>query len=369
MKPSLPISTLFVKIPPRSFCIVRISSLGDVLLVSPLLRQIRRHYPDARIDVITGSRFADVLRYNPHITSVIEMKTIDGVKGILAARRAAQQKLSEEDKGQYDILLDLQRNIRSGIFRIGMARSLGKLHKHRLQKIALVRWKHGIGQPIIPVPLRYTLTARDYGVEDDGGGLEFWLPEEQSLAYYPPDKRSKQSMPTPARPLRIAFAPGARHFTKRWPAERFATLGVLLHERFGAEIILLGGAEDAGLCRNIADMLPFRVQNLAETATVFDSARALDGCDAAIVNDSAAMHIATARRVPLVAVFGSTVKELGFAPFRTSFAVAEVEVACRPCSHIGHDACPEGHFRCMLEVKPDSVMELVSGLLGGLSRS
>ena len=359
-----------VKIPPRLFCIIRISSLGDVLLISPLLRQIRRHYPDVRIDVITGSRFADVLRFNPHITSLIEMETGEGIRGILAARRAAKHNIAQENFGKYDVLIDLQRNLRSGIFRIEMARSVGKLYKHRLQKIALVRWKHGIGQPVIPVPLRYTLTARNYGVNDDGGGLELWLPEEQFLGHYPPDKRMQFPLKRiHERPLRIAFAPGARHFTKRWPAERFAALGVLLRQRFGAEITLLGGMEDAELCRNIAGMLSFPVHNLAETASIFDSARALDQCDAAIVNDSAAMHIAVARRCPLVAVFGSTVKELGFAPFRSPFVIAEADVSCRPCSHIGRDTCPEGHFRCMVEISPDSVLELMSRLLNGLSGS
>ncbi len=347
----------------NSICIVRISSLGDILLASPLLRLLRHRYPMARIDVVTSKFFADMLRYNPHLTSIIGIDTILGVQGIISARSKTKDSFYQLDSNlsnKYDVIIDLQRNLRSILFRFGQAKKIKKIKKHRLQKILLVRCKRGIGGKTLPIPLRYMDAAAQLGITDDGRGLEFWLPEERFIGEYLPEKRKLRSLASivlERRPI-IAFAPGARHFTKRWLPERFAELGNLLYAKYKAQIILIGGEDDIALCQKIAGMVTFSIENKAGIS-LFDSVRALDRCDAVVTNDSAAMHIAASRHVPAVAIFGSTVRELGFEPFRSPYFIAEAELPCRPCSHIGLDRCPEGHFNCMKKVNSSVVLNLL----------
>lgn len=347
-----------------SYCIMRLSSLGDVLLATPLVRMLRMRYPESRIDVVVDKRFADVWRHNPNITTLIELDRDAGLNGILAAKHTARQVLlNETGIKKYDVLIDLQRNLRSMIFRFRLGTCITKVKKFRLQKIGLTLFKRGKDAEPVLIPMRYAAAAKAcwvVGLTDYGYGLEFWLPEEVNEELYPPVNYYVNSIfdILNERAPRIAFAPGARYFTKRWPAEKFVELGTMLQREYHAAIVLIGGPDDVEICSEIEAKLPYPSENHAG-ASLFDSVRIIDGCDFAITNDSAAMHLAAARQTPVVAIFGSTVREFGFEPFRAPHRIAEVELSCRPCSHIGRSSCPKGHFNCMNLVSADSVLELI----------
>lgn len=346
-----------------SFCIIRLSSLGDVLLITPLVRMLRMCYPASRIDVVVDKRFADILRYNPSITTIVEIERGDGLSGVLAAKRFARQMLSgETGSGKYDVLIDLQRNFRSMVYRFKFASAVTKIKKFRWQKINLTLFKVGKGKKPIPIPERYIDAAKAllYIGSAADYGLELWLPEEKNEKSYPPDSRLVHSIfgILHKRVPRIAFAPGARHFTKRWPAIKFVELGEALQREYRAVIVLVGGPDDIDICAEIAAKLPYPPENYAG-APLLDSARVIGDCDFAVTNDSAAMHMAAARKTAVVAIFGSTVREFGFEPFRVQHRIAEVELSCRPCSHIGRSSCPKIHFNCMNLVSAGSVLELI----------
>jgi ADP-heptose:LPS heptosyltransferase len=142
--------------------------------------------------------------------------------------------------------------------------------------------------------------------------------------------------------------------------ERYHDLARRLATDLGARIVLFGSSEERALCASIAEGINGAV-NLAGRASILESASAVDACDVVVTNDSAMSHVAAARRRPVVAIFGSTVVQFGFAPFRTTSTIVEnVGLYCRPCTSIGRAECPERHFRCMLEIAPTDLLEAVA---------
>jgi lipopolysaccharide heptosyltransferase II len=340
----------------HSFLVIRLSSMGDVLLVTPFLRQLRAAYPHARIDVVVEARFAEVLRYNPHCTTIIEY-TRTGSSNDLAALKTSLR--STLPGGRYDFVVDLQRNRHSRRIRAGMGRHVYRIYKARREKLSLVYLKKNLYRTIVPIAERYRLTVQELRVDDDGEGLELWLPEEAGARTYPPAVRTQEHR------KRIAVAPGAFHATKRWLPERFAEAATVLARETGADVLLLGGAADRDICATVAAHIPsdIHVTDASGSTSVADTARLLDTSDVLLTNDTGVMHIAAARRIPVVSVFGSTVREFGFAPYRVTSRIVEVELGCRPCTHIGRAECPKGHFHCMRLIEAGQVVQAAREIL------
>ncbi len=333
--------------------------MGDVLLTTPFIRQLRHSMPSARIDIITGAKFEEILRHNPQLDNVHSYRR-DATPADIAQFRS--EILTSLNSGKFDLVIDLQRNRRSARLRRAMGVSLVKLNKYRLPKLALVYAKAKALGNLPHVADRYRQTATQPEVEDDGDGLELWLPEERHLTEYPP--RSRIVPPQPA--LRIALAPGAGHATKRWLPEGFAAAAAEVAKKYNATIVLLGGPEERDLCEGIRQQIGEGTTtiNAAGADSVYQTARELDRCSLLLTNDSAAVHIAAARRIPVVCIYGSTVPAFGFSPYRVPQRIVEFqELGCRPCTHIGRAACPKGHFSCMRGIESSDVTTAIYSLL------
>jgi heptosyltransferase II len=152
-----------------------------------------------------------------------------------------------------------------------------------------------------------------------------------------------------ARPL-LAVAPGARWPTKRWPVERFAAVAQELAQARRAAVVVLGGREDVPLTQELCRRLRVPVLDSTGKLSLLHTAALLQQCHLLLSNDSGLMHMATALRVPVVAIFGPTVQEFGFYPFKASARVVSAEISCRPCSTKGSGRCPRGHHQCMQQV-------------------
>jgi heptosyltransferase-2 len=327
-----------------SILVIRLSSLGDVILATALVRQISRSMPDAAIDVAVDARFAEVWAHNPRVRKVY---TVD------RAKRTNEDLIRQAGQAPYDIVADLQKNRRSAQLVASMSlpasTQMLKVAKHRLEKLALV-WLKRPPRVVTPVVKRYWNTVRHLGIEYDELGPEVWT-DNESVAMQQPRTV-------------VGLAPGARHATKRWTVAGFAELARDLVNCQGQSVVLLGGPDDVRVCDEI-EALAGAVLERADGATDLSSTiHALDRCRAVVSNDSALMHLARARRVPVVAIFGSTSPELGFAPQGEDVRIIESRgLSCRPCTHIGRDSCPKGHFRCMTDIAPDAVVSAVSELL------
>jgi lipopolysaccharide heptosyltransferase II len=340
----------------RSILVIRFSSLGDVILTTPIVRQLQQTYPRAIIDVAVASRFAGVYEHNPRIrTQWLVDPTPEFDDGDADAVKLA---MHENVKGgRYDLVVDLQNNVRSNAFRRGLGERIVSAPKYRLQKLALV-WLKQKPSTIVPIVERYREPLSDLPLVMDTHGPEVWLADERLDGAYAPHVVRRSTNGT----THIVLAPGAHHATKRWPVARFAELAAML-VRQGARVSLVGGPADVAICDAVAAASGVDLIRADGATSVEQTIRVLDASDVLVTNDSGVMHLGAARRIPIVAIFGSTVKELGFAPYGVKYRMVEHDVGCRPCSHIGKSRCPRGHFMCMEGIKVEEVHHAIQRLI------
>lgn len=325
--------------------------MGDVLLTTPVVRLLRNKYPDARIDFVTSKPFAEVYKYNPYINELIEYDKSLPESKILKIRN----KLLEKNGGKYDVFIDLQKNFRSKIFRKNISKKILEVEKNRLRKLSLVYLKKQLFGKIPQIPQQYIRALEPLSLEDDGNGLELWFPEERQKGFYPPE----QGILPQKGKIKIAVAPGAHHKTKQYPVELFSAALNKINQIIKPEFIIIGGIQDNETTADLTARLPYQITDGTGSTSIIDTARKINGCHMLLTNDTGVMHIAAARQVPIVALFGSTVTDFGFAPFRVKNKILEANVKCRPCSHIGRDKCPKDHFDCMKQISPAKVANAV----------
>lgn len=333
--------------------VFRLSSMGDVILTTPVVRLLRNAFPNAIIDFVTAKEFVEIYKHNPHINQVYEYDKTLSIKDIIAWRN--QFVANKNDS--YDLFIDLQKNIRSKIFKKSITKKTLQIKKNRLQKLSLVYLKKQLFGKISQIPLNNINTLSSLSITDDGNGLELWLPEETSKGFYPPEsacfpRKGKTK-------IKIAVSPGAYHKTKKYPVDKLIEVLHKIHKVLKPEFSIIGGTKDIDVTYELKSGLSFPVADYTGSTSIIDTTRKISACDLLLTNDTGVMHIAAARQVPVVAIFGSTVSDFGFSPYRVKHKIVENEVKCRPCSHIGRSECPKGHFDCMLTISPEKVANTV----------
>lgn len=337
--------------------LIRFSSIGDILLLSPLIRALRNTFPDAQIDFVTKSVYRELLIFNPNISNVIFLET-DTFKELRALRR----RLHNE---RYDLVIDVHNSLRSKYIRYFFPGRIFVLKKNSIIRFMLVNFGWNFYREIKSIVDRYFDTVQCLKVNRDHLGLELYFPEDtimsvksffERMHFYANDNKV------------VGFVPSAKHLTKRWLPERFVELGVRIVREMNVKILIMGGKEDAEYCGDIAQMINRNVNNnvavnCAGTLSLLETASAFDTCDLVVSNDTGGMHIASARKRPIVAIFGPTVREFGFSPYGTKSVIIErKDLSCRPCSHIGGKRCPKKHFRCMRDIQVDDVFRAVTNI-------
>jgi ADP-heptose:LPS heptosyltransferase len=320
--------------------LVRFSSIGDLLLTTPLVRAIRARHPRADITFVVREDMADTLRHNPHLTRLVTW-----------TRGTPLADVARELRGTpWTHRLDLHGSIRSHALRRLIGGSWTTYPKHRVRRSLLIRTGRRLGGSLGPVAERYFHAARTLDVRPDGLPPEFYFPAD---ARRQADEFLAANGVGQDRTL-IAFAPGAAHFTKRWPLEHWEAL--VRRVRNTADIVVIGGPGERALGEALASAGGDAVINAAGhfslpgTGALLKRARVMAG------GDTGAMHLATAVGTPVVALFGPGVDEFGFFPYRARAVVLErKELSCRPCSTHGGPRCPLGHHRCLVDIQPDEV--------------
>lgn len=346
---------------PNKTLIIRLSSIGDIVLASPLIRLLRKKNSQAQTDFLVKSEYRELVRYNPHLRYVIEFDTHGGFAGLRALRKKIRQE-------RYDAIVDIHGNFRSTFLRSKASPTVLKVNKRRLARFFLANFKWNIYRSVAAVPIRYLEAVRSLGIGDDGGGLEVFVPEETSVRVW--DQLSKAGIDGQGHV--VGLCPGAKHATKRWLRQYFEQLAVALVKEDNAELLLFGGKDDQEICASIERRVVQDtgrrgdILNYAGALSLLETASAMDACDVIVANDSGLLHLAAARKRRVVAIFGPTVKEFGFYPYGTESKVIERQgLYCRPCTHIGGQTCPEGHFRCMKEITVDEVLNGVRSFWRG----
>jgi heptosyltransferase-2 len=326
----------------RVLC-VRFSSIGDVLLTTPLVRALHRRHPDAELYFVTKRAMAPLVMENPHLTQVVALEPGERITELARRIRAIGPTHG----------LDLHGSLRSAALRLLVPCFWSGYSKRKLARTALISAKIDIYGKHVPVPERYFEAARGLDVQPDGGPPEFFLaPAARERVTRWLAERGLDQKPF------AALAPGAAHATKRWPLRHWRDLTERLRQ-LGYGLVALGGAAD----RELAGALGSTVANAAGEFTLQETGACLARAAVLISGDTGVMHMATGVGTRVVALFGPTVEPFGFFPYGGRAVVVERDLTCRPCSTMGTERCPLGHHRCLEDVLPDEVAAAVQRLV------
>ncbi len=315
---------------PPKILLIRFSSIGDIVLTSPVVRCLKKQLTDAEVHVLTHSNNKLLFDANPYVDKLF---VFDGSFKTL---------LPQLKKENYTHIVDLHKNIRSMRIRWALGKPATSFPKLNLQKYLLVRCKIN-KMPRLHIVDRYFKAVKHFGVENDGQGLDYFIPGKQRLDV-------KKAYPVAAGGY-YAVVVGGKHKTKIYPAEKLIQSCRLLQK----PLLLLGGPEDAQRAREVQHALPEKVLNLCGKLSLHQSASVIQQADAVLTNDTGLMHIAAALHKPIVSVWGNTVPELGMYPYMPAHKklskIIEIKgLSCRPCTKIGFEKCPKGHFKCMMDI-------------------
>jgi len=308
--------------------LIRFSSIGDIVLTSPVSRMIKTQVSGAEIHYLTRKKFNSLLEFDPHIDQVHLFD--DNLQAIIM----------ELKKENFDLILDLHNNLRSRIISMALNRPTVHFPKENIRKLLYVRFKTDL-LPQLHIVDRYLQTAQILGVVNDNKGLGFYPCECESV--------SEADLPEFFRNRKfVIFSIGGTHATKRMPARKW----VEILSWIPVPVMIIGGQEDWEQGEAIIKENPgFQGQHIWNTCGQFSiggSAYLIQMSALVLTHDTGMMHIASAYKKPTVAIWGNTTPRLGMYPYQTEFIHMEVQdLSCRPCSKIGYSACPKVHFHCM----------------------
>lgn len=325
--------------------------LGDTIITTPLIRALHVLYPEAKISFCVRPEHADLFYNVPFINEVIifdKRNTQKGFSGLLKFVKVISSY-------QFDLIIDLHLSLRSttlfsmvkNSYIVGFSSAvMSYLFNKRVEK----------KQELCEVERNLMILSAlcdDFTLDEAkkiGGPLTTYIDEHlknNTLSYFhtaSPDKKV------------IGIAPGSVWPTKRYPVEYFARVAEELYNK-GYAIALFGGKDDKESLDEFAKLFQYPYYDFAYKTSLKELPAILSACDLLISNDSGAMHIAISGGTPVVAVFGPTVKSLGFFPYdEKSIVVENNDIDCRPCGKHGGHTCPKGHFKCMKDISPDRVI-------------
>lgn len=309
------------------FLIIRFSSIGDIVLTTPVVRCLKKQVITSEVHYLTKTSFRSLVEPNPYIDKVHYLDNdLDAV-------------IEELKKEDFDYVIDLHHNLRT----LKVKRALGKkafsFNKLNIEKWLLTTLKIN-RLPDVHIVDRYLDTLKEFGIKNDGGGLDYFIPEQEKLA----DK----DIPASHHAGYIGVVIGAAHNTKKLPVPKLAKLCASIQH----PIILLGGKEDADNGQVIASSDPQKIYNACGKFSINESADLVRRSKLIITHDTGLMHIAAAFNKPMISVWGNTVPEFGMTAYFAQKQVVDSRfeinnLKCRPCSKIGYAKCPKGHFKCM----------------------
>ncbi len=340
--------------------VVQTSFLGDIVLTTPLLSELKRHFPGAEVAVLCTPQAKSLLEGHPDIDEIIPYeKKRNGTKWLRLWRKA-----EELQSHGFTMALSPHKSLTSGLllflaripYRVGFRQSAAWFFYHK--RVNRDSTRHDVE--------RNLSLLQAFGI-----GLEKCRPQLRVEV----GARSQKIVETLFSSLGIkednlifGINPGSVWATKRWTAEGYAALMKRLKERYPCQILLFGGAADHALLEAIQKLSGNVGINLVGRIDLGELPSALDWCDLFITNDSGPMHVAVARGVPVVAIFCATTPSLGFYPYSVKAVIVEKDLACRPCTSHGGLRCPLGTEACMRLIRAEDVLLGVERLLNGASQ-
>lgn len=325
--------------------IIHTAFIGDIVLSTPLIKKLRDTYPKAEITYLTTPVGASILRNNPHLNHIIEYDKRGEHKG-MKGFWAIAKKLKME---AYNLVITPHRYLRSTFLTFLTGAPIRRGYDSAAasflynERVHYDKSKHEVEKLLSFVP------------KDEGKRYEIEIfPTELEVEKV--DKLLEKR-----REKVVVVAPGSKWFTKKWPLEYFNRVIKELEKREDATVVVVGGKEEMFFNMPLANT----TIDLRGKTTLLELAEVIRRADIVLTNDSSPIHIASAfPNVRILALFGPTVEKFGFFPWSKNSEVFQVEgLECRPCSIHGGDSCPKKHFKCMLDIKPEMVLERIESIL------
>lgn len=321
--------------------IIRLSSIGDIVLTTPVIRAVKQQVPGVELHFLTKKANENVVLPNPHIDKVHVYDS--------KSKKAVFEELKAE---HFDYIIDLQRNHRSRQVLRNVKVHSSTFRKLNFRKWLSVRLKLNF-LPDVHIVERYFENLYEINVRNDKKGLEFYIPDDAGF--------DEDDLPMVFEDGFVAVVLAGQYETKRIPAEKIIEIGSILHK----PIMLLGGKDVINVGEDIVAELGDRAYNGCGKYTLYQSCSILKQADCVITGDTGLMHIAAAFEKPTAVLWGNTIPEFGMYPYmpgnRNNFRNFEVcPLRCRPCSKLGHHKCPRKHFKCMNEIPATEVADWIN---------
>ena len=308
--------------------IIRFSSIGDIVLTTPILRCIKQQVQDAELHFLTKKQFAPLISNNPNVDKI---KTLDSSWDLMIHELVVEK---------YDYIIDLHHNLRT----LRIKKELKEVPNSSFNKLNIPKWLYTFLKinrlPKIHIVDRYIAAAKPLDVKNDLQGLDFFINENELI--------KDKDIPASHVYGYIGIVIGAALNTKKLPVDKIRELCNSIQY----PIMLLGGKEDKENGDIIAMGDDIKIYNSCGKFTLNESAQLVKKAKLIITHDTGLMHVAAAFNKPIISIWGNTTPLFGMEPYYRENSLAtnkifELELSCRPCSKIGYSKCPKGHFKCM----------------------
>jgi ADP-heptose:LPS heptosyltransferase len=329
------------------FLIIRFSSLGDIVLTTPVLRCLKTQLPDVELCFLVKPSFKAAVINNPYISKLHFLqddwdKMIDELK-----------------KEKFDYIIDLHRNLRSFRIKSSLKVPAFSFKKLNFRKLIFTKLKWNVMPQQLHVIDRYLKTVEPFGVYNDGGGMDYFINADEEV--------QQKDIPTSHQAGYIGIVIGASFYTKKLPVYKLQELC----KKIDHPIILLGGPEDAATGDEVKKVDSVKVYNACGKFSLNESADLVRKAKLIIAHDTGFMHIAAALKKQVIVVWGSTTPSFGMYPYYgANFLSRQItspsddmqvhKLWCRPCTKIGRRKCPQGHFKCMKKMPIDEIVMKVN---------
>ncbi|MBL0334882.1 MAG: glycosyltransferase family 9 protein [Chitinophagaceae bacterium] len=338
------------------FLIIRFSSIGDIVLTTPVIRCLKKQVPDAEVHFLTRAAFLPVVQHNPYL---------DKIHVLAHSWELMIEELVTED---YDYIIDLHHNTKTFRVKKTLKKKSFSFYKLNIEKYIYTSLKLNF-LPKKHIVDRYLDTVKSFGVSNDGAGLDYFISKQEET--------KREDLPGSHYAGYIACVIGAALGTKQWPVAKWKEFC----QKMNHPIVLLGGPEDAARGNEIAAVDDIKVYNACGKFSINESADLVRKAKLVITNDTGLMHIAAAYKRPVISLWGNTVPSFGMYPYYGNrspvnpfektfqqgmplFDILQVnKLWCRPCSKIGYKKCPLGHFKCMNKIYAEEVITKVNARL------
>lgn len=324
------------------FLIIRFSSIGDIVLTTPIVRCLKQQVEKAEVHFVTKKQYASIVTSNPYIDKI---HLLDNNLNNL---------INELKEEKYDYIIDLHHNLRSLILKARLRTLSFSFNKINFQKWLMVVFKKNI-LPNKHIVDCYFKTVNLFDVKNDNKGLDFFIESKNEIDVF--------SLPLNFHQGYVALVIGAKHSTKQMPDDKLAQLCIEINMPF----ILLGDSEDRAKAESIVHQsgktnvyVACGGYNIQQSASLVRQAKLV------ITHDTGLMHIAAAFKQKIISIWGNTIPEFGMYPYipDKDYYTFEVKgLKCRPCSKLGYRKCPRKHFDCMNKQDIRSIVELCNELL------